>query len=1356
MVARLYNRVPRRLTRYRIWQARRGLFAFAVALLFLAFTAQSQHFVNGKNGTYKGPGLFQVKGQATGLPDTVTGTFEFFGANQTVPATNYFNLLLTGAGSTKSSQGGNFGILQTVNVAQNVSFKIDSGTTMTLDRLSGRLTEAGSVFGRLQKTVDLISGLNSSDFGGIGLSISWNGTNPGRTTVTRTSGSAVSVNGKTSIQRFFDIKATTDTLLNANLTFTFHSNELQGQNPSTLDLWRSPDGGLSWRRQRVSRIDSTITRTNIPSFGSNGRWAAADANNLLGIANYEWEADSLKLIAGNKQTGRTRKSLDTAFVARVIDAFNQPIRNQNVQFAFVDTPNNAVGQVLSVPSAITDSLGQVQTKVTLGSIKGNYRVAAFVPGVSSAIDTFTATAKSSIYSLIAQASKITDSVKSDRNPIYLTANDQDSLPVPQTQISLTVIAPDTIYRMSNDTVVTDASGKATASIFFGKKSGLGVVHAVSVEDPTVKTSIDLDAKPGSAAKINNIPVNGSVKDTVMKVKQFAINLFDSELNPRQGDTVLISLTKQTTSVHDSLLTQYVVIDTTKKVLALARLGEKVGHYKLTATAKNKPVLYSTQDLTATNDVPAKIIAGTTTFTDTIGAVVLQIAALLNDRYDNAVPFTSMNFAVTARPDSVAGGIIDSAVVRTDSIGRATNAFTIGTKIGTYQVNAYVNSIQNTFSIKANPGVQQQLLAVGGMNQNKPILSQVDTSLEVRVLDRANNPRTRDTVYFNIIESPTAAKGQSLIRKIALTNTDGYASTRLTLGDKVGTYKVQASSRYLNTKPEFIAKAGHGLAKTLAAYNSAQVQQKTILTPLDTFVVRLQDIGGNPVPDSRVTFAIVDTPSATQGCKLSKDTVWTDSLGVAKTVLTLGSKVGRYNVIAQTSVLPSDSVVRFYATATVGAAKMLAQESGNAQVGQLGAQLQPFVVQVRDIGGNFVPNTRVAFTILGRPDTMTRYDSLTAHGLVQKDSMIATTDSAGLASTSLILGNRPGRYTVRASVPGVRDTIFFADAIMLLADVNGDNFRNIGDLTAMIDHIIGRKLLTGYAFNSADIYPINKDGTVGDGRVNIQDLQYCLDSLLDSGWNPTRDWTKSNGGSLGKIEGGSVPISSGSAFLTSKTDSCYVQTTHIGSRFVLRNSVPIKGLQAAIYMKNKVALDTTTDMIYPRASMMRANVKSVGNEVSIILWNANNVPIEPGDSSIFRLPVQLTNNNVDSIHVLMSSGDNNDVALLNSPQEGIQDVRNSIPREWMLYQNYPNPFNPTTTIEFDVPEVAGKIPRVAIQIFNILGQHVRTIERGIHDAGRYPVQWNGLNGNGVRVASGVYFYRLLAGDYVSTKKMVMLK
>jgi flagellar hook assembly protein FlgD len=103
-----------------------------------------------------------------------------------------------------------------------------------------------------------------------------------------------------------------------------------------------------------------------------------------------------------------------------------------------------------------------------------------------------------------------------------------------------------------------------------------------------------------------------------------------------------------------------------------------------------------------------------------------------------------------------------------------------------------------------------------------------------------------------------------------------------------------------------------------------------------------------------------------------------------------------------------------------------------------------------------------------------------------------------------------------------------------------------------------------------------------------------------------------------------------------------------------------------------------------------------------------------------------------------------------------DIKSSIPQTWQLYQNYPNPFNPSTTIQFDVPEEAGRVPRIAIQIFNILGQKVKTIERGNYDAGRYRIVWDGTNEGGRRVASGVYFYRILAGDFVHTMKMVLIK
>ena len=137
----------------------------------------------------------------------------------------------------------------------------------------------------------------------------------------------------------------------------------------------------------------------------------------------------------------------------------------------------------------------------------------------------------------------------------------------------------------------------------------------------------------------------------------------------------------------------------------------------------------------------------------------------------------------------------------------------------------------------------------------------------------------------------------------------------------------------------------------------------------------------------------------------------------------------------------------------------------------------------------------------------------------------------------------------------------------------------------------------------------------------------------------------------------------------------IQLTHIGSRFSIYSTVPVKGLQAVIYLKNKAQIDTT-DVVFERAKMMRAEVKSAGKEVTVILWNKNNDPIKPGNDPIFRLPIVLDDNAIDSVNVLFSAGDDNSVSMMNMKRS---DIRNQIPREWMLYQNYPNPFNPSTTI-----------------------------------------------------------------------------
>jgi hypothetical protein len=91
-------------------------------------------------------------------------------------------------------------------------------------------------------------------------------------------------------------------------------------------------------------------------------------------------------------------------------------------------------------------------------------------------------------------------------------------------------------------------------------------------------------------------------------------------------------------------------------------------------------------------------------------------------------------------------------------------------------------------------------------------------------------------------------------------------------------------------------------------------------------------------------------------------------------------------------------------------------------------------------------------------------------------------------------------------------------------------------------------------------------------------------------------------------------------------------------------------------------------------------------------------------------------------------------------------------EIALHQNNPNPFNPTTTISFTLPETG----KVMLSIYDVQGRLVRTLVDGIVGEGYQKCIWVGRDASGSPVGSGVYFYRLTAGDKTLTKKMVLLR
>ncbi len=100
----------------------------------------------------------------------------------------------------------------------------------------------------------------------------------------------------------------------------------------------------------------------------------------------------------------------------------------------------------------------------------------------------------------------------------------------------------------------------------------------------------------------------------------------------------------------------------------------------------------------------------------------------------------------------------------------------------------------------------------------------------------------------------------------------------------------------------------------------------------------------------------------------------------------------------------------------------------------------------------------------------------------------------------------------------------------------------------------------------------------------------------------------------------------------------------------------------------------------------------------------------------------------------------------------EEAEESRPESFSLSQNFPNPFNPQTQIKYALPVDCD----VKVTIYNLLGQRVGVLVDEHQSAGYKAAFWDGKDEQGVEVASGIYFYRIQAGEFMQTKKMLLLK
>ncbi|HVP37070.1 MAG TPA: cohesin domain-containing protein [Terriglobales bacterium] len=196
--------------------------------------------------------------------------------------------------------------------------------------------------------------------------------------------------------------------------------------------------------------------------------------------------------------------------------------------------------------------------------------------------------------------------------------------------------------------------------------------------------------------------------------------------------------------------------------------------------------------------------------------------------------------------------------------------------------------------------------------------------------------------------------------------------------------------------------------------------------------------------------------------------------------------------------------------------------------------------------------------------------------------------------------------------------------------------------------------------------------------------------------------------------------------------------------LIDSKVPVAG--AMLVIKHP-GLDLGEPILSSEAGGMTLLKKDTAGELKLLIYSLNNRYVESGQRKLLTVPVINGNGNILMDKAFFSDDFGNLVEATISLEKNEE-----VPERFGLSQNYPNPFNPETNISFSLPQES----QVNLKIYNIKGQLVKVLADAKLSAGVHSLIWNGKDESGNDVSSGIYFYKLNAGVFSETRKMVKVK
>ena len=847
------------------------------------------------------------------------------------------------------------------------------------------------------------------------------------------------------------------------------------------------------------RASSTLTLGS--SVGTNT--VSVSAAGIQGAVTFTAEAQSspppptattLVKISGDNQQGVINTALGNPFVVEVRDQTDSVLSGIEVTFTVT-----AGGGTLGTTSTTTNANGRASSTLTLGSSVGTNTVSVSAAGIQGAV-TFTAEAQSSpppptATTLVKISGDNQQGVINTAlgNPFVVEVRDQTDSVLSGIEVTFTVTAGGGTLGTTSTT--TNANGRASSTLTLGSSVGTNTVSvsAAGIQGAVTFTA-EAQSSPPPPTATTLVKISGDNQQGVINTalgNPFVVEVRDQNNSVLSG----IEVTFTVTAGGGTLGTTSTTTNANGRASSTLTLGSSVGTNTVSVSAAGiQGAVTFTAEAQSSPPPPPPPTA--TTLVKISGdnqqgvintALGNPFVVEVRDQNNSALSGIAVTFSVTT-----GGGTLSTTSTTTNTNGRASSTLTLGASVGTNTVSVSAAGIEDgvTFTAVAvasppppPPSTATTLVKISGDNQQGVINTALANPFFVEVRDQNNSALSEIAVTFAVTTG-----GGTLSTTSTTTDTNGRASSTLTLGSSVGPNTVSVSAAGIEDGVTFTAEAvatpPPSTATTLVKI-SGDNQQGVINAALaNPFIVEVRDQNNSALSGIAVTFAVT-TGEGT----LSTTSTTTDTNGRASSILTLGASVGSPTV--SVSAAGIEDGVTFTAVVVAGppppppdpapdpdpnpnpnpnspepTATTLVKISGDNQQGVINTILgSSFVVEVRDESSDPLEGVAVTFAIIAGGGTLR--------------ALSTTTNANGRAESWLTLGPSVGTNTVSVSAAGIQEGVTFtAEAVAgpqppspppdpppstatTLVKISGDNQQGV------VNTILGRPFVVEVRDESSD-------------------------------------------------------------------------------------------------------------------------------------------------------------------------------------------------------------------------------------------------------------------------------------------------